>query len=87
MEGEYFEHVAEYQIAVCKKCRHGVILSQIQAHLQRIHRVKLQQAEGIAERVGSWPGVAEYASKIVVPKEAAPPIKELPVYTNGVAVL
>ncbi|KAF2828297.1 hypothetical protein CC86DRAFT_288972, partial [Ophiobolus disseminans] len=53
IECEYFEHVAQYQIAVCKRCRHGVILSQIQGHLQRVHRVKLQQAEEIAERVGS----------------------------------
>jgi hypothetical protein len=68
---------------VCKKCRHGVIPSQIQSHLQRVHRVKLQQAEVIAERVGSWPGVAEYASEIAVPREAVPLINELQVYTDG----
>jgi hypothetical protein len=77
MECEYFELVAEHQIAMCEECRHGVIPSQIQGHLQRVHTVKLQQAEGIAERVGSWPGVAEYASEIALPEEAVPPINEL----------
>ncbi|KAF2820147.1 hypothetical protein CC86DRAFT_251385, partial [Ophiobolus disseminans] len=60
IECEYFKHIAQYQIAVCKRCRHG-------GYLQRVYRVKLQQAEEIAERVGSWPRVAEYASEIVVP--------------------
>jgi hypothetical protein len=83
MECEYFEHVAEYQIAVCKKCRHGVLPSQILGHLQRVHRVELQQAEVIAERVGSWPGVVAYASEIAVPSRAIPRIRQLPLYSDG----
>ena len=39
--GEYFEHLAEYALAVCRKCKHGVLPSQVKSHLQRAHRVKL----------------------------------------------
>lgn len=83
IECEYFEHVAEYQIVVCKKCRHAVLPSHIRSHLQRVHKVKLQQAEGIAKRVCAWPRVVEYASEIAVPERAILAIHELPVYTDG----
>jgi hypothetical protein len=83
IECEYFEHVAEYQIAVCKKCRHAVIPSHIRSHLRRVHKAKLRQAEEIAEKVGDWPGVVKYASEIAVPEHAIPAIHELPVYTDG----
>jgi hypothetical protein len=82
MECEYFKHIVKYQIAVCRKCRHAVLPSHIRSHLQRVHKVKLQQAESIAERVGNWPGVAEYASEIAVPTRTILPIHKLLVYCN-----
>jgi hypothetical protein len=53
IEFQYFEHLAEYSIAICKECRHGVLPSYIKNHLQRAHKVKYKQAEDIAERVHS----------------------------------
>jgi hypothetical protein len=51
--GEYFEHLVEYALAVCRQCRHGILPNQVKSHLQRAHRVKRKQAEGVAEEVSS----------------------------------
>ena len=51
--GECFDYLAEYALAVCKKCRHSVLPSQIKRHLQRAHRVRHKQAESIADEVSS----------------------------------
>ena len=72
--GEYFEHLAEYALAVCRKCRHGVLRSQVKSHLQRAHRVKRKQAEVVAEEVGSWAGLVEYASEVEVPGQVIQPV-------------
>lgn len=81
--GEYFEQLVAYALAVCKKCRHGVLPSQIKSHLQRAHRVKSKQAESAADEVSSWAGLVEYASEVEVPSQAIESIPQLPVYTDG----
>ena len=53
IEVQHFEHLAEYSIAICKECRHGVLPGHIKSHLQRMHRLKHRQADTIAERVRS----------------------------------
>jgi hypothetical protein len=83
IEFQHFEHLAAYSIAVCKECRHGVLPSHIKSHLQHAHKVKQKQAEDIAERVRSWPGLTEYASEIQVPSQVVAPISQLPVYSDG----
>jgi hypothetical protein len=83
IEFQHFEHLAEYSIAICKECRHGVLPSHIKSHLQHAHKVKQKQAKDIAERVCSWPGLVEYASEIQVPSQVIAPISQLPVYSDG----
>jgi hypothetical protein len=82
IEFQYFKHLAEYSIAICKECRHDVLPSNIKSHLQRAHKVKHTRAEDITERVCSWPGTIEYTSKIQVPSQVIPPISQLPVYSD-----
>ncbi|PVH93489.1 hypothetical protein DM02DRAFT_695803, partial [Periconia macrospinosa] len=36
----YFEHVAEYSVAVCRECGYSVLPSYIESYLQRIYRLK-----------------------------------------------
>jgi hypothetical protein len=47
--GEYFEHLVEYALAVCKECRYGVFPSQVKSHLQRTHCVSHKEAEVVAK--------------------------------------
>jgi hypothetical protein len=79
IELQHFEHLAAYSIAICKECRHGVLPGHIKSHLQRAYKVKQKQAEDIAERVCSWPGLIEYASELQEPSQVIPPISQLPV--------
>lgn len=81
--GGCFEHLVEYALAVCKECRHGVLPSQIKNHVQRTHPVKRKQAKAIAEEVGSWAGLIQYAGELEVPSQAIKPIHQLPVYQDG----
>jgi hypothetical protein len=81
--GEYFEHLVEYALAVCKECRHGVLPSQVKSHLQRAHRVKSKQAELVADEVSSWIGLIEYASELEVPSQIVEPTHQLPIYADG----
>ena len=67
IEFQHFQHLAAYSVAICKECRHGVLPSHIKSHLQRAHKVNQKQAEDIAERVRSWPGLIEYASELQAP--------------------
>jgi superfamily II DNA helicase RecQ len=83
VELQHFQHLAEYSIAICKDCRHGVLPSHIKSHLQRAHKVKDKQAEDIAERVRSWSGLIEYASELQAPSQVIPLISQLPVYRDG----
>jgi hypothetical protein len=83
IEFQHFEHLAEYSIAICKECRHGVLPSHIKSHLQRAHKVKHEQAEDIAERVRSWSRLIEYASELQAPSQVIPLISQLPVYRDG----
>ena len=81
--GGYFEHLVEYALAVCKECRHGVLPSQIKNHVQRAHPAKRKQAKEIAEDVGNWAGLIQYASELEVPSQVIKPIQQLPVYKDG----
>jgi hypothetical protein len=80
---QHFEHLAEYALAVCRECRHGVLPSQIKSHVQRSHRVKRKEAELIADEVRNWAGLIEYASELEVPDQVIEPIYQLPVYEDG----
>jgi hypothetical protein len=81
--GDYFEHLAAYALAVCKECRYGVLPSQIESHLQRIHRVSRKEAETAADDIRNWAGLIQYASAVEVPSQIIQPIHQLPVYADG----
>ncbi|KAK7189930.1 hypothetical protein PSPO01_04320 [Paraphaeosphaeria sporulosa] len=53
------------------------------AESSRHHRVPRKEADSIAEEVGRWAGLIQYASQLEVPCEAVDPTGQLPVYTDG----
>ena len=64
----FFEHLVEYQIAVCRECRHGVLPSHMESHLRQMHKVEHKVAERVAEGAREWAGLAAYASEVLVPR-------------------
>ncbi|KAK4965595.1 hypothetical protein LTR66_012134, partial [Elasticomyces elasticus] len=62
IEDEFFEHLAEYRLAICKECQHAVWPEQIESHVRgKNHKVERERAVLIAERVQEWPGLIVYA--------------------------
>jgi uncharacterized C2H2 Zn-finger protein len=83
IEGQYFEHLAEYQLSICKECRHAVWPNQIEGHLQRVHRISRKHTEAVGEGVRRWPSLIQYPIELEVPSQKIAPIRQLPVYPNG----
>jgi Orsellinic acid/F9775 biosynthesis cluster protein D len=84
VEDEFFEHLAEYQLAICKECRHAVWPDQIEGHLQgKNHKVERKKAISIADRVREWPGLIMHPSEMQVPGHVDRPISQLPLYQDG----
>ncbi|KAI2479398.1 DUF3505 multi-domain protein [Pyrenophora tritici-repentis] len=81
--GQHFAHLVEYALAVCRECQHGVLPSHIKSHVQRAHPAKRKQAKAIAEEVGNWAGLIQYAGELEVPSQVIKPIHQLPVYKDG----
>ena len=81
---EHFHHLSEWQVIVCKECRHAVWPDQAKGHLQgKQHRVPAKQASAIAEEIQRWPGVVRYSSEFEAPARVHQPIPELPLHTDG----
>ena len=81
---EFFDHLATYNLAVCKECRYAVWPDQIEGHLQsRNHKINRREAVVIAEDVRRWPGLIRYPSELTVPDFINQPISQLPLYDDG----
>lgn len=79
----YFEHLAEYRVAVCNECRYAVWPSQIKGHLQEQHRIKRGEAEAVGDDIRSWPGLIQYYGELVLPSQVGDPIAQLSLYEDG----
>jgi hypothetical protein len=81
---EYFDHLPEWHVVVCKECQHAVWPQQVKGHLQsKQHRITVKEAAAIAEEIQEWPGVAQYGSEFEVPVHVDRPVPELPLYQDG----
>ncbi|KAF3032558.1 hypothetical protein E8E12_001438 [Didymella heteroderae] len=67
VRGQHFEHLVDH----------------IKSHVQRAHPAKRKQAKAIAEEVGNWAGLIQYAGELEVPSQVIEPIHQLPVYKDG----
>ena len=81
---DFFEHLPEWQVVVCKKCRCAVWPSEVAGHLtNKQHGRPRKIANAIMEEVEGWQGVIMYPSGFDVPPFVAEPVKELPLFDDG----
>ena len=81
---QYFHHLLDQQVVICKACQHAVWPIEIHSHLQgKQHRISSKDATNIQEEVKQWPGVIQFASELEIPNSIAQPIPEVPLYTDG----
>ena len=79
----FFTQLAEYPVAVCKECKHGVWPDQIEGHLQRSHKIPRKKAGLVGSSIRGWPGLARYPSELELPSQIVDPIPEIPLYSDG----
>jgi uncharacterized C2H2 Zn-finger protein len=80
---QYFHHVPEYRVAICKECQYAVWPDQIEGHLQEQHTIKRKEANEVGLEVRSWAGVMQYPSEFVAPSRIVAPHPQLPIYADG----
>lgn len=55
---EYFTHLLEFQVIICKKCQYAVLPSYIDAHFTaKLHQCKKEERQRIAEEVAEINGL------------------------------
>ena len=86
-EHQYFEHLAEYQVAVCRECRYAVWPDQIEGHVQKRHKQPQKKAKAIGDAVRGWADLLQYPSELEIPSKGVDPIPQLPVYDDGLLCL
>ena len=65
---EYFHHLVQYQLAVCKECQYAIWPDQSKGHLRgKHHKMLWKKVSEVAEEVRSWPGLILFASELKVP--------------------
>jgi hypothetical protein len=68
MHNAFFETLEEFSIVICRKCRHAVWPSQIEAHLRRAHRhVSTTMHTTLANNVRTWPDIAQDPIQLDIP--------------------
>ncbi|KAK5011755.1 hypothetical protein LTR28_005091 [Elasticomyces elasticus] len=81
---EFFEHLVEYQLEVCKRCGHAVWPEQIESHLTgKQHRIQRKKAVSTAERLRGWPGLIQYPSGLRLPDYVEQAISHLPLHRDA----
>ena len=83
IEHQYFEHVAEYHVAVCRECQYAIWPDQIEGHLQKQHKKLLKSAQAIGDAVRQWAGLIQYPSELKIPNTGVQSVPQLPVYDDG----
>ena len=80
---QHFEHLAEYQLVICKACKYAVWPSQIQQHYQGSHhKWGRQRAKDLQTAVQSWFGVLQYLIELEVPNRVSAVISALELHTD-----
>lgn len=83
MATAYFHYQAEFQLAICKECRHAVWPDRVESHLQgKHHRMSWKQAEPVGSEVRSWQGLVKSPRELRVPARVQQPITELPLFED-----
>jgi uncharacterized C2H2 Zn-finger protein len=83
IEDRYFQHLAEYQLAICNECQYGVWPRQIEGHLHEQHKIPYKEAQLVGESIRSWPGLIQYPGELVLPDQIISSIPQLPLYPDG----
>jgi len=84
---EYFIHLRDYNVIVCRKCRYAVLPSRLDTHLASPkHRVEARRRAEIGQEVGTWTGLLRNEADLErfhVPRDSPPAFEALETHQNG----
>ena len=79
-----FQHLLEYQVIVCKKCKYAIVLAQVDGHIQKQHlSIIKEERASIVETVVVSPNIAKTPEYIRIPSGVEAAIKGLLMYYNA----
>ena len=84
MASNYFQHINEWQVVVCKTCQYAVWPTQVEGHLRnKQHRMSRKQATTISEEVQQWPGIVPFPGEFEVPGFVDAAVDGITVWDDG----
>jgi hypothetical protein len=83
MEHPIFRKILPLQIMVCCQCKHGVYLTEADAHLRGKHFMKLQECQPIINMVLAWHDIIQNPTDVQILSQLDDPLPVLDVHTNG----
>ena len=78
----YFTRLGDYEVIICKECKHAVWPKEVGSHLgRRHHKMKKEGRKSVQQAIDiSWRGLIADPARLVLPVEIKEPIPELPLY-------
>jgi hypothetical protein len=73
LEQQTFEHLADDQLAACRKRLYAVWPNQIDGHVRKQRKKTRRGARAVGDAVRPWPGLLRYPSNVEVPSNGNDP--------------
>ncbi|EAW15375.1 uncharacterized protein NFIA_046900, partial [Aspergillus fischeri NRRL 181] len=84
MEQQLFIKLSQPPVIICRSCRHGVWLAEVESHLRgKAHRLPQATAKQIHQDVQSWEGVEHDPHAVQWPSRITQSIPHLDEYPDG----
>ena len=81
---DYFLHIPEYKVAICRSCCYAVWFDRIPNHLKEIHSgLTTKERLSIVEDLGNWLPLALFGEDIALPQVIEKPIEGLRIFSDG----
>jgi hypothetical protein len=81
---DYFLHVLEYKVAICRNCCYAIWFDRIPNHLKEIHSgLTTKERLSIVEDLGNWLALAVFGEDVALPQVIERPIEGLRIFSNG----
>jgi hypothetical protein len=88
LASDYFYHLIEYQVAVCKTCRLAIWPVYALSHLQgNKHHLQRRVAHLVQDDLATWDNLCQAPGDFTLPKYLEQPLKELPLFYDGLLCL
>jgi hypothetical protein len=84
MAAEYFGHLPDHHLTICRTCRYVVFPDQAVTHLREKHAyIRPSERSVIVAELRAWPALYASTEDFILPTTINSPLLGLPVYRDG----